>query len=1093
MEFADQFYRFPEVAGNPEIAAYLTDQYEFARLKTGETETYPLRGKPFKHQRIIMQLMLFAQSMLLVHATGSGKTCTSIDTVEQFKETFSGAIASFIQQYIQPKTVPYKRIVIMVRGPILKADMERQIICKCTAKGVYDTAELRAAQTDNMRSRVINRALSPYYEIVTYDKFLSDVGELINRDKYPESMSERDKDQLYQNQVKILKRQYDHTIFIADEIHILTTEKKEETVTRYKNLHHLLHILEGTKVLLMSATPMKNRGVEIADILNLLLPLDQQISPQLIHSAFPPADLEIDEEKVKKVKTTMSPEEARKQLEPYFQGRISYIRAMDIGVDIVDEHPGGEDIYAEEDIPSFWIMPVPLRGEQARAYIKAKAKREDKRNNDIYAAERQLSNGWFPGERNQAISRLFSNYFKQKRNLFEPKDPKFHEAYFRPRGTGEELPPLALISPKTVAIGEMLRDPRYAGKMMVYSNYKDMGAYLVAVGLQFVYGFEPYDGGAYFQEVSTGRGYCGNRAVTSTVEREPLRGITKKPRYGLLIPSNRGRYNADLLNIFNSYENRHGEYIRVLITSQVGREGINTNEVRTYVNFDGHWNNSSYHQALSRVLRSDAYLWSRSEREERIQLNVVNLAAVLDPDALEADGVEYDESILEEPEIDAAMYFAARAKSMDIERVMRFIKETAVDCELHKNRNLREKDVDGSSDCNYQTCAYSCRMPIPPTGDLHYTTYDLLFSQEEIEEIQEELLDILRSQTSVRMSELTVLLSHHRPVLIAKAVQELVRSRRQITDRMGFRVYVKEWNGTVNLQRYIPVDATNDYSLDEYSRRATLTSQRDLRQLSIQRFHKKVVKWVEKDKPVDLKNLNVIQRIMMLEEMYIRHLEGKDYEYLSKYLNRIYTFDEPTQFLKEQAESSGFGTRMAREGGKIQSRILPEVQMRKYRDWEGGGDKVHVHALLYLKSGSEFERYNNAGGVIRVYRESEGYWRDANDYEDAVYTLVLQTRVHDYNKSLGDVYGFYIGERFKVYDVNMESKEMRKAHVDKKTEKKTTAVDLRKRIKGMDCLEYLKKPGNQQRASKALGVPIHDCEDLELALNNQGKIIYLDV
>src|SRR5690606_335543 len=79
----------------------------------------------------------------------------------------------------------------------------------------------------------------------------------------------------------------------------------------------------------------------------------------------------------------------------------------------------------------------------------------------------------------------------------------------------------------------------------------------------------------------------------------------KKPRFAIITSGMSPSSKMDLiLEIFNSWENRHGEYIKVLIATPIVREGINTANVLTYINLGPEWNASLSFQAKYRVLRA---------------------------------------------------------------------------------------------------------------------------------------------------------------------------------------------------------------------------------------------------------------------------------------------------------------------------------------------------------------------------------------------------------------------------------------------------------------------------------------------------------
>src|SRR5690606_24726314 len=150
---------------------------------------------------------------------------------------------------------------------------------------------------------------------------------------------------------------------------------------RYKFIHELFHLVENCKFMLATASPMKNSSTEFADILNLILPSDNQVSRSLFRDAFPENTTfnaeESEEEAKEKIKHVRkySVEEAKQMLLPYFRGKISFLRATDISVDIRDhdhfpelsnnntsnnnEENSNDINIREEDYP-FYVTPVTL-------------------------------------------------------------------------------------------------------------------------------------------------------------------------------------------------------------------------------------------------------------------------------------------------------------------------------------------------------------------------------------------------------------------------------------------------------------------------------------------------------------------------------------------------------------------------------------------------------------------------------------------------------------------------------------------------------------------------------------------------------------
>ena len=84
-----------------------------------------------------------------------------------------------------------------------------------------------------------------------------------------------------------IRTRFSNYAFCIDEVHNLRTKesitKIHESTTKstdtkdYEKIHDFLHKLQNKKVILLSGTPMADLPSEIADIMNLILPLNKQM------------------------------------------------------------------------------------------------------------------------------------------------------------------------------------------------------------------------------------------------------------------------------------------------------------------------------------------------------------------------------------------------------------------------------------------------------------------------------------------------------------------------------------------------------------------------------------------------------------------------------------------------------------------------------------------------------------------------------------------------------------------------------------------------------------------------------------------------
>ena len=265
------------------------------------------------------------------------------------------------------------------------------------------------------------------------------------------------------------------------------------------------------------------------------------------------------------------------------------------------------------------------------------------------------------------------------------------------------------------------------GTAFVYCElHNGSGAVALAMCLESI-GYERFNesrnvfgtgkaGGVAKQSVCAGREEVGDEVVEEEAEaeeegpkRKRARKATIQPRkrYGLISGETDLAKQDALLAAFNSFENRHGDYIRVLIGSKTTRDGRNMANV-TRVFLMPLWTPSGLYQAMSRAIRATSHVDLVAESEaHRVRVKVYRMAAVNS----KRDTVDYD------------MYRIVEKKDKEIALERRKLKRVAVDCHLQRTRNIRAgEEEDGTPECDYQECDYERVDPKPPTGtDL--TTY----------------------------------------------------------------------------------------------------------------------------------------------------------------------------------------------------------------------------------------------------------------------------------------------------------------------------------------------------------------------------------
>lgn len=873
-QLEDLIATYPD-AHTPGIQTVVTSKREFAELASRIDEPTPLRrGDPFKHQKLVGRLMRWLDSLLLMHATGTGKTCSVAACTEYYRK-------------LRDKGGHIRRAYILVKGPTLKAEFKRQILCVCTA-GDYETEIVRNAETEQSRKSNITREIKKWYSIKTYIKFANKLAEPIyeeyknNKGKTRKRIvGHRDK----MTDAEIMRR-YSNCIFFVDEVHNLHVkpdvtrgaavipetddpEKDAEsrTTTRftYDQIWRLFHNIERSKIILASATPMVNEVSEIGSIMNLILPSNQQIPDNFDYDA---ATLQM--------------------VEPYFRNRISYVRARDsgavpedVGVPLDVEYNFGDKIIRastkvyESQMLRYLSAETGAEMGQDVGYQEAASTSAD-----FYIVTRHAADFVFPD--NSYGSTGFHRYIVERKELEKMEATALSEGrsnerldYYRtfiPMKTEDgylvspllyefltNLEFLRYLSAKFTAIAiECSTKP---GNCYVYSDFVQLGADLLGLIFEGI-GFEKFTGSSPVFEKKGGLPpVCPppSKESGARTTKIPLSDGTKVPfRYALLTSETTQAQADNIKATFNSYENRHGQLIKVVIGSLITREGISLSNVLQIHLASAGWNPSSIYQATSRAIRATSHDALIEEEKNRLAEEAYAKMSQAEIEQWQAEGIDVMDRLRRQAEpkiivqvykhvavssqshrvpdgttnsIDRYMYERSERKEIEIKRMERMMKQCAIDCQINYRRNVRDTDVDFSPTCDYDVCRFKCVDPAPESHDpdtyalinaefLDNETYDVFYSDEIVEKAIENIIELFHYYFSLPINLLyeADIMKDIDAKFIDLALTKIIREKRPIRDRFGFTSYLREDGDVLFLQRDYPVQSTgNKYSVSTYT------------------------------------------------------------------------------------------------------------------------------------------------------------------------------------------------------------------------------------------------------------------------------------
>lgn len=610
----------------------------------------------------------------------------------------------------------------------------------------------------------------------------------------------------------------------------------------------------------------------------------------------------------------------------------------------------------------------------------------------------------------------------------------------------QDLTYISTLSCKFAEITRLVRDE--PGNAFIYSEFVEgSGAIVLALCLEGL-GFTRYNEST---SMFVGTGAETIKPFCSGSERDvearrvrpdiPSRQQGAPLRYAILTRDTSDAKFQSMMEAMNSYENRHGDYIKVLVSSRVGRDAINVNNVLQIHLVAGEWNQSLLYQALSRGIRATSHDDLIREEQERLRLQGEDPAAarvLIKIYKHAAVSPTLDEA---NSSIDAQMYRVSELKDRTIKRIMRIAKQCAIGCRIHYARNVRPGDVDGSPTCDYDICNYECVDP-PPTEE-DFTTYDVLYAEEAVSDALAEIVNVYRQRNALTLDEISALLPQFRRKYLIMALERIITNKMPLTDRFGYTTYLREDRGAFYLDRAYPTGAPPSYAMAYYTQGIIGIEQETLANIVVQLEageNKEIMAELEQMDPADpqfdarLGAISIEGQAGILEEVLIRQLQGEESPFINAILTRyqrlIFPFHEPITELNKLYDQAA--QRRPRRGRKRNpdlkrriKKINPLTVDETQITYEEETEVVYLHTLysqVINRTGyATVARTNKGEGRTRLLKptEIEDGWRDLNEIELRVYNALIQIEIAKRNRPFEEqgIYGFILPDKkFRIRD-----------------------------------------------------------------------------
>lgn len=368
------------------------------------------------------------------------------------------------------------------------------------------------------------------------------------------------------------------------------------------------------------------------------------------------------------------------------------------------------------------------------------------------------------------------------------------------------------------------RIQRVNGKVFVYiREVQGSGALLFANILQEVFGYEQ----AQLGKINS-----------------------KKKRYIIITAETAsGNIAKKLIAESNKPENKHGEYISVIIGSKKISEGITLKNILEVHIASPYWNMSGIEQVIGRAARYRAHHDIMKGKQSRVNVFL--------------HSTSYRKEKLPTFEI----YYKAEKKDIKTRRTLNLLKRIAVDCPLNYERNVSLLDINDSRDCDYTTCKYTCDSFNKQSTDITTKSYNANFAQNEIENIEDTVAELMKTRDIANYQDILKFCDCEE-VLLTQALKNLIDSERPLHDRNGLVGFLKNVDNVFFINK-TPTTPTQIYPF--YLNNIVLSKSTDLSEI-ISNYKllddKKLINKICKGDFTKIDKLSTPSKILVFETSY---------------------------------------------------------------------------------------------------------------------------------------------------------------------------------------------------------------------------------
>jgi len=702
------------------------------------------------------------KGVLIFHGVGTGKTLSAISIAENFKQE--------IRRF-------QTKIYVLVSGPLIRDNWKNDII-KFFAKEYFKEIPYDKNNEESVKEaeKSVKLLINQYYRFMSYKTFYRKVlGERIVEkktvdDKVQKIYRKNDEGE-YERDVAVDRiESLDNTLLIVDEAHNLTGV--EHGLNNYG--HAVKKIIDNSKnlrIVLLSATPMKNFGDDIIELINFIRPKKYPMLREKIFTNSKSSDMTIKPDGMEYFKNMAS-------------GYISYFRGADPFLFALKKEMGVIP-------PNLLFTPLVLcnmREFQLNTYNeitkKLGADALEKNSESVsnfaipYLENNKLTSVYGNDGFNKLLKQLESNHItlcnQINKIIFNNKYPNPHQL-------------IRLTSNKLTFTGDILLEQNiehFSSKM--YHCLKNIlqsfeGKKGAATG--FVYANLRTVGIDIFDEILVMNGFLRYKESGDY----EIKDNTLDYYYGLTYVEFRKKFAKEkfypatfvkftgsdedqeedepdekiniLKNIFNDVMNKEGKNIKLVLGTKVMNEGITLHNIKDVHILDTHYNLGRVIQVIGRAIRYCVHYDLMTEENPYPEVNVY----------------KYVVNLADRPSTEIELYRKAEKKLMLIKKIERVMKEISIDCPINYQANIFVEEQEKSKSClppdqtkdvkkqctdmcDFLPCKYTCSDPkltsLYDPGNLiykklekeklDYSTFLLKYATNEIEYAKNKIKELYK-------------------------------------------------------------------------------------------------------------------------------------------------------------------------------------------------------------------------------------------------------------------------------------------------------------------------------------------------------------